>query len=208
MNEHARLPASMFDDFVATRPDEERWELIEGSFVMQATPNIDHQIIAQNLASLLNIGFRDNGIARFALQNASVDLSPVIAGNKFVPDVAVLDAADVEPGLNTLTRCRLAVEIVSPSDRRPIVRKGRPRLAIKRDGYVSLPDCEAILIIEQDRYAVTVGQRSGEAWSWTELTDAADELALPGFGLRCPLADIYAGTSLALGRTKRRPTRR
>lgn len=207
MNEHARLPASLFDDFVADRPDDERWELIEGSFVMQAQPNIDHQIIAQNLASLLNVAFRENGIARFALQNPSVDLSPILVGNKFVPDVAVLDRDDVEPGLNTLMRCRLAAEIVSPSDRKRVVRRGRQKLEIKRDGYASLPDCELILIVEQDRFAGMVGRRMGDAWTWIELTAATDELILPGFGLRCRLGDLYAGTSLALGKVRRSTTR-
>lgn len=208
MNEHARLPASLFDDFVAGRPDEERWELIEGSFVMQATPSLDHQVIAGNITRLLNDALESMGAERIALQCPTIDLTPVISGNKFVPDVTVLDTADIVPDRHTTARCYLAVEIVSSSDRKRIVREGRPRIEIKRDGYSKLPDCEAILVIEQKRYAVRIGQRQGDDWTWTTLSDAADEIVLPTFGLRCRLGDFYARTSLALGRIKHRPARR
>ena len=208
MNEHARLPASLFDDFVADRPDDERWELIEGSFVMQATPNIDHQVIVFNIARLLNDALESAGIERIALPGPTIDLTPIIAGNKFVPDVTVLDMADIVPDRHTTTRCYLAVEIVSASDRRRLDRGGRTTIEIKRDGYARLPDCEAILVVEQKRYAVRIGLRDGEDWSWAMLTDAADEVVLPIFGLRCRLGDFYARTSLALGRIKQRPSRR
>lgn len=197
------MPASSFDDFVAQRPDEERWELIEGNFVMQAQPTIDHQIIARNIERLLNDALESSGAERFALQNPSVDLAPVIVGNKYVPDVAVLDIADVAPGRHTVTRCYLAAEIVSPSDRRRVARRGRPKIDVKVVGYASLPDCEAILIVEQNRYAVDVGQRVGETWSWATLAAATDELVLPGFGLRCRLSEVYAKTSLARAGMKR-----
>ena len=46
MNQHIRLPARMsfeeFAAFVDTRPDEEKWELLEGHAVMSPTPIIAH----------------------------------------------------------------------------------------------------------------------------------------------------------------------
>ena len=39
--------------FTASRPDEERWELIEGGPVMNASPVDDHQVIAGNILAHL-----------------------------------------------------------------------------------------------------------------------------------------------------------
>ncbi|WP_246687851.1 Uma2 family endonuclease [Methylobacterium sp. WL93] len=63
LTDASRLDAHRsFWDFVASRPDEEKWELIEGRFVMQAQPSIDHQIIAGNLDRRLSEGL--DGSAR------------------------------------------------------------------------------------------------------------------------------------------------
>ena len=43
-----------FRDFVETRPDEERWELIDDVALTQAPPLATHQAIASNLEHLLN----------------------------------------------------------------------------------------------------------------------------------------------------------
>ena len=53
MNRHVRPPKLMsFDEFVAfvdKRPDEEKWELLEGHAVMSPTPVDPHQIVLKNL---------------------------------------------------------------------------------------------------------------------------------------------------------------
>ncbi|MFL5075753.1 MAG: Uma2 family endonuclease [Microvirga sp.] len=92
-----RVSDAFFRDFVASRPDGEVWELIDGQIVMQAQPTFDHQIIAGNLERLLNDALDRMGSDRIALQNPAVDLSPVIVGSQYVPDVGVIDGA-VEPG--------------------------------------------------------------------------------------------------------------
>ena len=105
-----RVSDAFFRDFVASRPDGEVWELIDGQIVMQAQPTFDHQIIAGNLERLLDDALDRMGSDRIALQNPAVDLSPVIVGSQYVPDVGVIDGA-VEPGERMTPTCYLVAEI-------------------------------------------------------------------------------------------------
>ena len=185
-----------FRDFVASRPDEEKWELIEGRFVMQAQPSIDHQIMAGNLDRRLSEGLERIGSDRIVIQNPAIDLRPAIEGNTYVPDVAVIDQSDVEPGRTVSGSCYLAAEIISPSDRRKPSGTNREKIAIKLAGYQALPMCEAVLLIEQRVITVTLATRAGGGWITQRLTDPDDRLTLPAVGLDCRIGDFYARTSL------------
>ena len=64
MNVNAPTPAysgtmdvDEFMELLQTRPDGERWDLIEGVAIMMAPPSHAHQRIVQNLCSLLNAAF-------------------------------------------------------------------------------------------------------------------------------------------------------
>ena len=48
----------------------------------------------------------------------------------------------------------------------------------------------------QDRYEAQIDLRSPDGWMRETLTSPDDELALPAFGLRCALKDLYRGTIL------------
>src|SRR5260370_7371798 len=54
-----------FMGFLETRPDKERWDLIEGIAVMMASPNHAHQRISSNLSYLLNTPFSPRQLATF-----------------------------------------------------------------------------------------------------------------------------------------------
>ena len=189
-----------FWDFVASRPDDEKWELIGGRFVMQAQPSIDHQIIAGNLDRRLSEGLERIGSDRVVIQNPAIDLRPVIEGNTYVPDVAVIDQSDVEPGRTVSGSCYLAAEIISPSDHRKPSGTHCEKIAIKLAGYQALPTCEVVLLIEQRVITVTLATRAGSGWITRRLTDPNDRLALPEAGLDCRVGDLYARTSLARAR--------
>jgi Uma2 family endonuclease len=51
---YAPLSIEAFRNWAASRPDEERWELIDGVPMMMAPPTRDHQRIASNFERLLN----------------------------------------------------------------------------------------------------------------------------------------------------------
>ena len=201
LTDASRLDAHRsFWDFVASRPDEEKWELIEGRFVMQAQPSIDHQIIAGNLDRRLSEGLERIGSDRVVLQNPAIDLRPVIEGNAYVPDAAVIDRSDVEPGRSVSGTCYLAAEIISPSDRRKPSGSNRGKIAIKLAGYQALPMCDVVLLIEQRVVAVTLAIRDAGGWITRRLTDPGERLILPAAGLDCRVVDLYARTSLARAR--------
>jgi Uma2 family endonuclease len=62
-----RWTVALFRAFYASRPDEERWELIDGLAVMMTPPSLAHQRIASNLQLLLNQALED----RFPTMTAS-----------------------------------------------------------------------------------------------------------------------------------------
>ena len=189
-------PHRSFWDFIETRPDEEKWELIEGQIVMQARPSLIHQIIVANLQRLLNPGLEPSGSSWIAIHDPAIDLRPFITGHTYVPDVAVIDAATIEPDQNVVDGCYLAAEIISPSDHRKLAGTGQSKIDVKCAGYEALPLCQAVLLIEQKRLALTLSVRIGETWTRTRLT-GDDRLVLPGFCLDCAVADLYARTPVA-----------
>src|SRR4051794_11866798 len=87
------LPGTMdVDEFMAfleTRPDNERWDLIEGVAVMMAPPSYAHQRITRNLCELLNSAFGGLGLDLFAYFNAGVR-TPDVRNFQPGPDVVVV----------------------------------------------------------------------------------------------------------------------
>ncbi|MCJ2090944.1 Uma2 family endonuclease [Methylobacterium sp. J-072] len=189
-----------FQDFVAARPDEEKWELVAGRFLMQAQPSIDHQIIAGNLNRLLTDGIERLRLGRISVQNPAIDLRPTLEGHVYVPDVAIIDADEVEPGRNVVSACFLAVEILSPSDRRRPAGMKSQKIAIKLAGYEALPTCEAVLLVEQRAFDATLSERNGSGWVRRRMTNPDDRLVIASAGLDCRLGDVYARTTLARAR--------
>jgi len=122
-----RVSDAFFRDFVASRPDGEVWELIDGQIVMQAQPTFDHQIIAGNLERLLNDALDRMGSDRIALQNPAVDLSPVIVGSQYVPDVGGRRGrAGRAHDADLLSRCRDRLRDRSEARSRGIKAEARP----------------------------------------------------------------------------------
>jgi len=202
-NRPERVSDQFFRDFVASRPDEETWELIDGQIVMQAQPTFDHQIIAGNLERLLNDALEAIGSDRIAIQNPAIDLSPVIVGSQYVPDIGVIEGP-VEPGERTTPTCYLVVEIVSATDRKRAPGESKPKLDVKIETYEKLASCEAILLVEQDRFALRIGLSSENSWVWEPIEAPQAMVEIASVGLRCSLADIYARTSLARRASARR----
>lgn len=149
-----------------------------------------------NLHRRLTDGLEKLGATRVAIQNPAIDFRPAIDGHTYVPDVAVLDCADIEPGRNVARTCHLVAEIVSPSDRRPPSGENRQKIAIKIDGYEMLPTCEVILVVEQAAFDVAVATRTGNSWTQERFTTLDGTIAPPTAGVECRLSDVYAPTAL------------
>src|ERR1700745_3981268 len=93
-----RLSVELFRGFLEGRPDEERWELIDGVAVMMAPPTLAHQRIAGNLQRGLDDALDRHAPTLTAYQRAGINLAPSIEHYDPEPDVVVIDAdASQEP---------------------------------------------------------------------------------------------------------------
>jgi Uma2 family endonuclease len=186
------LSTEAFRAWTETRPDEERWELIDGVPMMMTPPTKAHQRIASNLERLLNDALVHTP-ERAAYQRVGLNLGPVVENYDPEPDVVVIDVAG-SPDERYADRFYLIAEVVSASD--------RPKIEGKREIYKLHAACKYILTIQQDRHELRVDRRAGNGWTTQILTRPADELVVTDFGLRCTLADLYRGTPLQTGSGK------
>jgi Uma2 family endonuclease len=182
------LSIPLFRAFVEGRPDEEHWELIDGVAMMMAPATLMHQRIASNLQRLLLESLDTHDPTLTAYQRSGVNIAPDVVNYDPEPDVVVVDALIAEMGKRYSDRFYLAAEIVSSSD--------KVSIQTKRDIYKLHATCKCVLTIRQERIEVRMDQRMATGWMQTVLQRAEDILALPDFGLRCSVAEIYKGTPL------------
>jgi Uma2 family endonuclease len=184
-----RLSVDVFRGFLEGRPEEERWELIDGVAVMMAPPTLAHQIIAGNLQRLLNDALDVRAPTLIACQRAGVNIGPSVEHYDPEPDVVVIDTEAAEtPEERHADRFYLAAEIVSSSER---------YIESKREVYKLHGHCKYILTIQQDRIEVRADVCTEAGWQDEVLNKREDLLVLADFGLRCALSDLYRRTSLA-----------
>jgi len=186
VHQHAPiLSVASFRAWLASRPDEEHWELIEGVPVMMTPPNRRHQRIASNLETLLNAALQRHIPGFAAYQAIGINIVSTVPYDP-EPDVAVI-REDENPDPRYADRFYLVAEVLSESDKGII--------ESKRDIYRAHPSCMCILLVRQDRVEITVDRRAADGWR-SQVLLAADELAVPEFGLACPVGDVYRDTPL------------
>lgn len=174
-----------FMAFLETRPDNERWDLIEGVAVMMAPPSYAHQRIASNLCSVLNNAFTIRSLDLFAYQRAGVR-NPGLRNFQPEPDVVVVAGI---AGYDLYSESfQLAGEVLSPTNT-------RTEIGLKLRRYCEAPDNLYAIVIEPREFLVEIYARR-ENWEATALKKADDRIEMPEFGLRCRVADLYRGTPL------------
>lgn len=181
------LSVEAFRAFYQSRPGEERWELIDGVPMMMAPPTFIHQRIASNLERLLNDALETRRGSFAAYQRGGLNLKRAVANYDPEPDVVVVDVV-LEPDQHYVDRFYLAAEVVSDSDRKAV--------AGKREIYKLHQHCSCVLTVRQDRCHIRIDTRTSTGWQVKLLSKPADVFALPDFGLRCTLGDLYKGTPL------------
>ena len=184
----APMTVEEFYAFTDTRPDEEKWELIDGEPVLQASASPSHQWIIKNLTVALATRERAPGTSWFMLPGLGVRVS---ATNRPEPDVLILPRT--APSLAPEDRDRddviVAFEILSPStaDR---------DLRWKRNAYTSLPSLTHYVVIAQDTVDVVVFARDA-GFAERRLQSLTDIIAFPALGVTLPLSEIYRDTGLS-----------
>jgi Uma2 family endonuclease len=174
--------------FTDTRPDEERWELIEGEPVLNPSPIDYHQMVVTNIVAFLVRMKVETAASWFPLIGTGTRV-PASANSLPQPDIMVkqheLSGTPVSDDAFVL------FEVLSRSNT-------KADQAWRRRVYASVPNCRhyvtiALKVVEVDAYDRDNG------WSRRSLTDLADDLVLPALDLSMPLADIYRWTPLGQG---------
>jgi Uma2 family endonuclease len=178
--------ADQFLDFYMTRPDEERWQLVDGLAMMMVPASFLHQRLTDNFKSLLKEALKAKSRDLYPFENVGLRIPGVRDFNP-QPDIAVC-RADLAHEYYA-DRFFLAAEVISPSNTAEMIDR-------KLDLYRSHPDNLYCVTIDQDSVHVALWSRE-DGWARTDLDSLDDVLKLPAFGFEAKLADIYEGTPLA-----------
>jgi Uma2 family endonuclease len=176
--------------FTDTRPDEERWELIEGEPVMSPSPADDHQMIASNIVAYLIAHKRRTGVSWYPMLGVGTRV-PVSPRSLPQPDVFVKETPTT--GSPVTDDALILFEVPSRSN----TRKDQ---AWRRKVYASVPNCRHYVTVSLKAVEATCYDRNTN-WEKRTITSIGDRLSLPAIDLSIPLADIYLWTSLARSET-------
>jgi Uma2 family endonuclease len=182
-----KLTVEEYLAFIEARPEEERWQLIDGVAMMMPPPTVRHQVIAANLTFELNAHFRQHQPKLRAVQETGL-MVPDVASFRPEADVAVLDGS-VDVDALYADSFYLVAEILSESNT-------DKDISAKSRRYIQHPQNLYLLLIEQKQVRVEVRARVA-GWQPAELKSLDAVLELPEWGFRMPLAALYAGTPLA-----------
>ena len=161
--------------FTDTRPDEERWELIEGMPVLNPSPIDYHQIVVTNVVAFLVRMKVETNASWLPLIGTGTRV-PASANSLPQPDVMVKEHAPT--GSPVSDDALVLFEVLSRSNT-------KADQAWRRRVYASVPNCRHYVTVSLKAVEVDAYDRDN-AWSRRTLTGLADALALPALGLSMP----------------------
>jgi Uma2 family endonuclease len=171
--------------FTDTRPQEERWELIEGVPVMNASPVGHHQMIVANITGFLWRFKAERGSSWFPIVGTGTRV-PASETSLPQPDVMVLEQPPTSEPVSE--EALVLFEVLSPSNR-------KNDQAWRRKVYASVPNCQHYVTVSLKTVEVMAYDRA-RRWKGRSLTSLAGSLSLPALGLSIPVADVYRWTPL------------
>ena len=181
------LSVEQFLAFTESRPDEERWELIEGVPIMNASPVRKHQLIASNIVNRLLMEKERLGASWLPMLGVGT-VVPASPNSLPRPDVYVQESGLADD--SHVTEDAIVIfEVLSRSNRRAD-REWRHRV------YSSVPNCQHYVTISTKSVRVTVHDRTSK-WAERVIVGLDASLDLPALGVSLRLADIYRWTPLA-----------
>ena len=182
-------PMTVEEYFALTdrRPDNEKWELIDGEPILHASPSGLHGRILLNLTYLLGMIERQRTRSWEAIPGVGVRVSDTSLPE---PDVMILPAGTVrqDPYSREVRNVLVIFEILSPST-------AERDLHWKRTAYTSLPSLTHYIVIAQDAVDVVVFGRDRD-FAEQRFRALGDSVELPKLGISLPLAEIYRDTGL------------
>ena len=180
-----QMTVEEFLAFTASRPDEERWELIEGVPVLNASPVDLHQIVVANITTRLMNHKMTTG-ARWLPMPGIGTRVPISANSLPQPDVFVLNGSPT--GLPETSDALVIFEVLSRSNT-------KADQAWRRRVYASVPNCQHYVTVSLKSPEVTVYDRD-TGWQGRAASGTEARLPLPALDLELWLADVYRYTPL------------
>ena len=173
-----------FEEMLADKPDNERWELIGGRVVrMMVGARWEHSYIAGNLSAGLRERLRAANRQCYVFQE-NFFLKEKKFKAAMLPDVLVRCGA-MEPGATSVNDPTLLVEIVSPGS------EARDRIE-KWNVYKKLASLQHYVIVSRDEPLVEIFDRVGISWPGSRRIEGLDaHVTLPALDVSVPMAEIY-----------------
>ena len=171
--------------FAETRPNEERWELIEGVPVLNAAPVNVHQIICANLVAFL-MSEKVRLSAPWLPVLGIGTRVPAAPNSLPQPDVYVQEGAAT---WESVTDDALVIlEVLSRSNT-------KADQAWRRRVYASVPNCQHYVTVSMKAASMTAYDRT-TGWKERPATGIDGTIDLPALDLKLSLADVYRYTPL------------
>jgi Uma2 family endonuclease len=168
-----------------TRPDGERWELIEGVAILNASPTNFHQIIANNIGYALAAWKTNHDVPWVPMLGMGTRV-PVSPRSLPQPDIQVLSTVPTGEASRETKDGLVLFEVISKSNT-------RTDQAWRLKAYTSIPNCQHYVALAQDKPVVTRYDRTS-SWRPTAIAGINATLELPALGVAIPLSLIYRWT--------------
>jgi Uma2 family endonuclease len=180
-----QLTIEEFLAFTDTRPDGERWELIEGVAVMNPSPVDYHQVVVANIVTHLMTHKQRTGATWLPMPGVGTRV-PISPNSLPQPDVFVKEAAPT--GSPVTDDALVLFEVLSRSNT-------KADQAWRRKVYASVPNCRHYVTVSLKSVEVIAYDRDS-AWEKRSVMTLEDAVALPALGLAIPLTTVYRWTPL------------
>jgi Uma2 family endonuclease len=169
--------------YMDTRPDGERWELIEGVEWRCPLPTQFHQVIIGHIGALL----MSHKIATKASWMPLLGIfTHVPCSPRSLPWPDFIVKQKPLTGATTTDDALVVFEVLSISNT-------KSDQAWRRRVYASIPNCRHYVTVSMNRAEVIRHDRAGD-WAETKISGLDAALALPAIGFEIPLHDIYRWT--------------
>ena len=177
-----------FYAFTDARPDQEKWELIDGEAILNASPSELHQRILKNLLISLSRQEPDRADGWEIIPGIGALVSPT---SRPEPDAMILPDDDLRlPGsTRDTTLASVLFEIISPST-------ASRDLKWKRSAYTNLDALMHYVVIAQDSVDIVVFSRS-EGFSERRFQSLSGIIVLEPPGVSLTVSDIYRNTGMS-----------
>ena len=171
-----------FYAFTDTRPDEEKWELIDGELVLNQSPTLGHQSILGNLMYGLTLLERKAAAPWVVLPGFGVWISDK---NRPQADLIILPRAEIvrDPRRRDASDVIAIFEILSPETT-------YRDLHWKRRAYASIPSLTHYIVIAQDAVDISVFARNAR-FVERRIRSLEETLDLSSLGVSLALSEIY-----------------